>query len=88
MGNHIITLAVQTHNGEQSKPHNSKLKTNVKRDNKSVRSRNVISFCRYKGLGIAHNSFDRSNAMLALLPKCKFSVKDITLFRGIFLFKH
>ena len=85
MGNYIITLAVQAHNGEQSEPHNAKLKTNVKRDNKSVRSRNVISFCRYKGLGFAHNAFDRSNAMLALLPKCKFSVKDITLFRRVFL---
>ena len=66
MGNYIITLTVQAHNGEQSEPHNSKLKTNVKRDNKSVRCRNVISFCRYKGLGFAHNAFDRSNAMLAL----------------------
>ena len=26
MGNHIITFAEQTHNGEQSEPHNSKLK--------------------------------------------------------------
>ena len=79
MGNHIITLAVQAHNGEQSELHNSKLKTNIKRDNKSVRSRNVISFCRCKGLGFAHNAFDRSNVMLALLPKCKFCVKDIIL---------
>ena len=76
MGNHILTLAVQAHN--------SKLKTNIKRDNKSVRSRNVISFCRYKGLGFAYNAFDRSNAMLVLLPKCKFSAKDITLSTGIF----
>ena len=30
MGNHIITLAVQAHNGEQSEPHNSKLKSTEK----------------------------------------------------------
>ena len=37
----------------------------------------VCSFCRYKGLGSAHSAFVRSNAMLALLWKCKFSAKDI-----------
>ena len=37
------------------------------------------SFCRYKGLGLAHSAFDRSNAMLALLSSRKFSAKDTTL---------
>ncbi len=41
-------------------------------------NRFVLSFCRYKGLGLAHNAFDRSNAMLALSGVFKFSVKNIT----------
>ena len=40
--------------------------TNRKRDNISATNRFVISFCCYKGLGLAHKAFDRSNAMLAL----------------------
>ena len=39
----------------------------------------------YKGLGLAHNAFDRSKAMLALLSKCKFSAKDIILSQEGFL---
>ena len=39
--------------------------TGRKRDNISATNRFVISFCRYKGLGLAHNAFDQSNAMLA-----------------------
>ena len=50
-----------------------------KRDNISVTNRFVISFCRYKGLGLARNAFDRSNAMLALSDISKFSAKSITL---------
>ena len=42
------------------------------------------SFCLYKGLGLAHNAFDQSNAMLALSSKSKFSAKDITHFSQSF----
>ena len=38
------------------------------------------SFCRYKGLGLAHKVFDRSNAMLALSGISKFSAKNTTDF--------
>ena len=38
MGNHIITLAVQAHNGEPCEPHNSKLKINRKRENFSAKT--------------------------------------------------
>ena len=41
-GNHIITLAVQAHNGERSEPHNSKLKTDRKRDNISAKNRELL----------------------------------------------
>ncbi|MBQ7223996.1 MAG: hypothetical protein IJX06_00335 [Clostridia bacterium] len=80
MGNHIITLAVQAHNGEQGEAHNSKLKNNKKRENILAMNRFVLSFCCYKGLGIAQCSFDQSNAMLALSGDFKFSAKNITLF--------
>ena len=36
------------------------------------------------GLGLAHNAFDQSNAMIALLSKSKFSAKDITLYANLF----
>ena len=49
-----------------------------KRDNISATNRFVISFCRYKGLGLAHNAFDRSNAMLALSGVFIFSAKSST----------
>ena len=79
MCNHIITLAVQAHNGEQSETHNSKLKPTEKEQTHKI-FLSVCSFCLYKGFCLAHIVFDRSNVMLALLLKCKFSVKDITLF--------
>ena len=53
----------------------------TERDNISDKSRFVISFCCYKGLGLAHNAFDRSNAMLALSGISKFSAKNITHLR-------
>ena len=85
-GNHIITLAVQAHNGEQREPHNSKLKTNRKREDISATNRSVLSFCRYRGLGLAHIAFVQTNAMLALCSKYKFSAKDITVFPFLFIF--
>ena len=39
------------------------------------------------GLGLTHKVFDRTNAMLALSSKLKFSAKDITDYRGGFLLK-
>ena len=59
----------------------SKHIANRKRDNISATNRFVISFCRYKGLGLAHFVFDRSNAMLALSEIFEFSDKNITLFQ-------
>ena len=47
--------------------------------NRRIFSFYACSFCCYKGLGSAHTAFVRTNAMLALLWKCKFSAKDITL---------
>ena len=41
-------------------------------------NRFVISFCRYKGLGLIHKVFNRTNAMLALSGIFKFSAKNIT----------
>ncbi len=41
-------------------------------------NRFVLSFCRYKGLGLAHKVFDQSNAMLALSSIFKFFAKNIT----------
>ena len=85
-GNHIITLAVQAHNGELCEPHNSKLKTNRKREDISATNRFVLSFCRYRGWGSAHIAFVRTNAMLAPCSKYKFSAKDITAFDLFLLF--
>ena len=68
--------------------------TNKKEHTHKVYALRVCSFCLYKGLGrVACNSypsfaFELSNAMLALLRKCKFSAKDITnSFRLFFVSK-
>ena len=53
--------------------------TGKKRDNISAMNRFVISFCRYKELGLARIAFDRSNAMLALSGISKFSAKNVTV---------
>ena len=42
-------------------------------------------FCLYKGLGLAHKVFDKTNAMLALSGIFKFSAKNITHSDGVFL---
>ena len=68
-GNHIITLAVQVHNGKQSAPHNSKLKTSRKRENISATKPIYSLFLSLYGFGLSPFAFDRSNAMLALLSK-------------------
>ena len=80
MGNHIITLALQAHNGEQCEPHNSKLKTNRKRENFSAINRFVLSSVVIRVWAWSLFVFDRSNAMLARYLKCNVSVKDNTLF--------
>jgi hypothetical protein len=54
--------------------------TDRKRDNISDKNRFVISFCRYKGLGLTHTAFVWTNAMLALSGIFKFSAKNITHF--------
>ena len=67
--------------------HQRKLHRQKKRDNISATNRFVISFCCYRGLGLAHNAFDRSNAMLALSGIVKFSAKNITHLLRAFLCK-
>ena len=44
----------------------------------------LLFFCLYRGLGLAHNAFDQSNAMLALSGIVKFSAKYIAHFRRSF----
>ena len=56
-----------------------------KSKNRRIFSFYSCSFCRYKGLGLAHSAFDQSNAMLALSSSCKFSAKDTTLFLAVFI---
>jgi hypothetical protein len=52
-----------------------KTRARIRGENPSILALSVYN----KGLGLAHNAFDQSNAMLALLSKSKFSAKDITL---------
>ncbi len=44
-------------------------------------NRFVLSFCLYKGLGLAHRTFGRSKAKLPLFSKRSFSDKNSTLYR-------
>jgi hypothetical protein len=44
MGNHIITLAAQAHNGEPSEPHRSKLRVKEKRELHGFIFRVALSF--------------------------------------------
>ena len=65
------------------------ISTKNKSKNRRIFSFYSCSFCLYKVLGLAHNAFDRSNAMLALSGISKFSAKNITHLRArliIFLF--
>ena len=58
-----------------------------KSKNRRIFSFYSCSFCRYKGLGLAHSAFVRTNAMLALSRVLKFSAKNLTHYlpRLIFL---
>ena len=51
--------------------------TGEKRENISATNRFVLSFCRYKGLGLAHIAFVQTNALLALSGIFKFFAKNI-----------
>ena len=59
-----------------------KIRARIRGENPSILALSVYN----KGLGLAHNAFDQSNTMLALLSKSKFSAKDITIFGGLFHF--
>ena len=65
MGNHIITFAYQTYNGEHSEPYNSKLKPTETEQTHKVRLACLLFLLAY-GFVLSPFAFDWSNAMLAL----------------------
>jgi len=56
-----------------------------KSKNRRIFSFYSCSFCLYKGLGLAHFAFVRTNAMLALSRVFKFSAKNFTHLLALFL---
>ena len=56
--------------------------TDRKRDNISAKNRFVISFCRYKGLGLAHLRLTSQTRCSRLTVLSKFSAKNITPWRA------
>jgi hypothetical protein len=58
MGNHIITLAVQAHNGERSEPHNSKLNQPKKEQTYKFYLACLLFLFVNMGLGLAYFVFD------------------------------